>query len=179
VTPRSSSLRTRTHSRPPRDRPIEACVVLLPLYELLQRNIAFRAVFAAAVMSDADDTPGRAPLPHTLMSVASYLVSHATSLSSARASAYAALVLQILLAISEKRELLRVLREPSKADVVLCGQVRALFYTACAAVTLFVQRLPRLPAAPLKRPLLCALLDCCVLCLRHNIHKQLDVGLYL
>jgi len=36
-----------------------------------------------------------------------------------------------------------------------------------------------LPPVPSPRPLICAVLDCCILWLRHNLHKRLETSLYL
>ncbi|KAI9444858.1 hypothetical protein H4582DRAFT_1911724 [Lactarius indigo] len=36
-----------------------------------------------------------------------------------------------------------------------------------------------LPFTPSPRPLICAVLDCCILWLRHNLHKRLETSLYL
>jgi len=41
------------------------------------------------------------------------------------------------------------------------------------------QRLPLLPSPGSSRAPICALLDCCVLWLRHNLHKRLEVYSYL
>ncbi|KIJ38425.1 hypothetical protein M422DRAFT_176436, partial [Sphaerobolus stellatus SS14] len=40
-------------------------------------------------------------------------------------------------------------------------------------------RPPHLPHVSKQRPLICALLDCCVLWLRHNLHKRFEVHSYL
>lgn len=43
----------------------------------------------------------------------------------------------------------------------------------------FLQRVPYLPLVSKSRPPVCAILDCCVLWLRHNLHKRLEVYSYL
>ena len=42
-----------------------------------------------------------------------------------------------------------------------------------------LKRLPILPFVPSPRPLICAVLDSCILWLRHNLHKRLETSLYL
>ncbi|KAA1467980.1 DUF1741-domain-containing protein [Dentipellis sp. KUC8613] len=111
---------------------------------------------------DAASKTHPTPLPYSLISLSSYLLTHATSLASLRAVAYANFALHILLAFVEKDELMKVVCQPSSLDIRLCRQ-----------------RLPTLPIPKLPRPPLCALLDCCVLWLRHNLHKRLEVSLYL
>ncbi|KAH9081708.1 hypothetical protein EDB83DRAFT_2334344 [Lactarius deliciosus] len=118
-----------------KNQPIEACIILLPIFE-----------------------PSRPPLPHTIVSLSSYLLTHATSTSS-RAIAYANVALNILLAMVETKEVIRVFCEPSPAPS------QALH--------------PMLPFTPSPRPLICAVLDCCILWLRHNLHKRLETSLYL
>ncbi len=109
-------------------RPIEACVILLPLYEFLHGSALFRRVFAAT-LATADEEKKTAsritPLPLTLLSLSSYLLSHASSSSSPRAIAYANLAMSTLLVIVESDEIMSSLRADSKEDVRLCRQVRS------------------------------------------------------
>ncbi|RDX51061.1 DUF1741-domain-containing protein [Lentinus brumalis] len=148
-----------------RNQPIEACVILLPLYEFLHGSALFRRVFAATLATAEEEkkTASRiTPLPLTLLSLSSYLLSHASSSSSPRAIAYANLAMSTLLVMAESDEIMSSLRADSKEDVRLCRQ-----------------RQPPLPLVPPPRPPIGALLDCCILWLRHNLHKKLEVACYL
>lgn len=144
-----------------KDQPIEACIILLPIFEFVLRNRKFPSIFVEGVNDAASDKNSRLPLPHTIVSLSSYLLTHATSTSS-RAVAYANIALNILLALVETKDIIRVFCEPSPHPVRLCRQ-----------------RLPMLPFTPPPRPLSCAVLDCCILWLRHNLHKRLETSLYL
>lgn len=109
------------------DRPIEACVILLPLYEFLHGSPMFRRVFAgtlAAAEEEKKTATRITPLPLTLLSLSSYLLSHASSSSSPRAIAYASLALNSLLVMTENNVTMDALRENSTEDVRLCRQVR-------------------------------------------------------
>ncbi|KAI0756821.1 hypothetical protein C8Q80DRAFT_1091494 [Daedaleopsis nitida] len=154
---------------PPRElfknSPIEACVILLPLFEFLHGSPTFRRVFAgtlAAAEEEKKTATRITPLPLTLLSLSSYLLSHASSSSSPRAIAYAGLALNSLLVMTENGDTMAALRENSTDDVRLCRQ-----------------RQPPLPQVQPPRPPICALLDCCILWLRHNLHKKLEVACYL
>ncbi|KAF7979433.1 hypothetical protein HWV62_42574 [Athelia sp. TMB] len=70
-----------------RDRPIEAVVVILPIFELFRLNSTFLVMLALSINQDDDQTSKRLPLPLTLISLASYLLTHASSVSSPRATA--------------------------------------------------------------------------------------------
>ncbi|KAH9968618.1 hypothetical protein BC827DRAFT_267140 [Russula dissimulans] len=144
--------------------PIEACIILLPILEFVQRNRAFPSIFVEGI-KDADaagNRSSRSPLPHTVLSLSSYLLTHATSTSSSRAIGYANVALHILLNSAESDVIIRAFCEPSPQPVRLCRQ-----------------RLPMLPFPSPPRPLICAVLDCCILWLRHNLHKRLEIYLYL
>ncbi|KAL6310173.1 hypothetical protein BKA93DRAFT_722531 [Sparassis latifolia] len=150
---------------PPRElfkqQPIEACVILLPVFEFLSANETFRRVLVETPETDSDKITSRiAPLPYTLLTLSSYLLTHASSTSSPRATAYANLALNTLLVMAESKEILSSFCM-NKADIRLCRQ-----------------RLPLLPLSPARAPV-CALLDCCVLWLRHNLHKRLEVYSYI
>ncbi|KAI0068085.1 DUF1741-domain-containing protein [Artomyces pyxidatus] len=149
-----------------KNQPIEACVVLLPIFEFLNRNATIVTYLAEGIRPNDSENPATnskpTPLPYTLISLSSYLMTHASSLSSARATSYANLTLHILLDFVEKEELLRALCEPRSHDIRLCRQ-----------------RPPLLPLVSPPRPPICAILDCCVLWLRHNLHKRLEVHMYL
>ncbi|KAI0361420.1 hypothetical protein OH77DRAFT_1392058 [Trametes cingulata] len=153
---------------PPRElfknQPIEACVILLPLFEFLHGSATFRRVFAATLtVQEEEKTSTRiASLPLTLLSLSSYLLSHASSSSSPRAIAYANLAMNTLLVVSESDEILAALCQDTQDEIRLCRQ-----------------RQPPLPPIQPPRPPLCALLDCCILWLRHNLHKKLESHCYL
>jgi len=89
-------------------------------------------------------------------------LTHATSTSSSRAIGYANVALHILLNSAESDVIIRAFCEPSPQPVRLCRQ-----------------RFPMLPFSSTPRPLICAVLDCCILWLRHNLHKRLEISLYL
>jgi len=143
-------------------RPIEACIILLPILEFSLRNRTFPSILVEGIKDAAGEKNSRTPLPHTFLSLSSYLLTHATSTSSSRAIGYANLALHILLTLVESDDVIREFCEPSPQAVRLCRQ-----------------RLPILPFAPSPRPLICAILDCCILWLRHNLHKRLETSLYL
>ncbi|KAF9270606.1 hypothetical protein L218DRAFT_914759 [Marasmius fiardii PR-910] len=149
---------------PPRElfknQPIEACVVLLPLYEFVYANTKFVDVMLETL---SDDKNSRVPpIPFTILTLSSYLLSHATSTSSARSLAYANLSLHCLLAFSESDTMMEALCQPSNHVIRLCRQ-----------------RLPHRPVPKPGRAPVCALLDCCILWLRHNLHKRLEVHGYI
>ncbi|KII94087.1 hypothetical protein PLICRDRAFT_50074 [Plicaturopsis crispa FD-325 SS-3] len=153
---------------PPRElfknQPIEATVVLLPIFEILYANATFGSVLAEYVsaVTDGNDNPSRStPPPFTFLTLSSYILTHASSLSSPRAIAYASLSLNILLALAENDELMDVFCKPAP-EIRLCRQ-----------------RLPLLPWTNSPRPPMCALLNCCVLWLRHNLHMRLEVYSYI
>jgi hypothetical protein len=132
------------------------------MHELLDVNPLFLDVLSDYLLPVyADDASNSGlPLPLTILTLSSYLLTHASSLSSARATAYAHLSLNILLALAQSEHFLKALSLPSH-DVRQCRQ-----------------RLPLLPVLPHRSPPLCVLLDCCVLWFRHNLHLRLEVQLY-
>ncbi|KAJ7751293.1 hypothetical protein DFH07DRAFT_745670 [Mycena maculata] len=152
--------RALTPVDPPRELPIEACVVLLPLFEFLRTNPTFPLILISpsdeGTKSSAISSPS-----HTILSLSSYLLTHASSTSSPRAIVYANLCLNTLLTLVQNDGVLISFSQPSDERIRLCRQ-----------------RLPVLPVPPARRPPLCALLDCCVLWLRHNLHKRLEVQSY-
>ncbi|PVG03294.1 hypothetical protein CPB86DRAFT_749524 [Serendipita vermifera] len=141
-----------------KDQPIEAAVVLLPLYELLQLNPVFPSVIAESLSQEAPSK--RPPMVFSFMSLASYLFSHASSVGTPRSLAYANLAMRVCLLVSKDESLVTKLARET-GIVRICRQ-----------------RLPKLPDPPASRPVLCSLFDCCVLWLRHNLHKKLEVASY-
>ncbi|KAI5116918.1 hypothetical protein M0805_003991 [Coniferiporia weirii] len=171
---------------PPRElfknQPIEAAVILLPVHDFIHLNTVFNAVFLEPLISSPSPGVGTdtaivgpadaqllPPLVHTLLSLASYLLTHASSPQSARAAAYAALCLVTLLHLAENDVAMSALAQPPQPGAG----------PGSAGIRLCRQRTPLLPAGPGSRPALCALLDCCVLWLRHNLHKRLETQSYI
>lgn len=108
------------------NRPIEACVVLLSIYEFMHTNTSFTRVLSDSLKqepSNTNKTRKLEPVPCTLISLSSYLVTHATSLSSARAIAYANLSLNILFTMVEADELIFMLCQTAIVPIRLCRQV--------------------------------------------------------
>jgi len=154
---------------PPRElfknQPIEAIVVLLPIFEFLHLNEMFRLVLLESIPAASDQmNPSNrlSPLPFTFLTLASYLLTHASSTSSPRAIAYANLSLNILLTFVESDDVMNIFCQSTRSNIHLCRQ-----------------RPPLLPITYSSRAPICALLDCCVLWLRHNLHKRLEVHSYL
>ncbi|KAJ7492450.1 hypothetical protein FB451DRAFT_1218339 [Mycena latifolia] len=149
---------------PPRElfknQPIEACVVLLPIFEFLRANPTFPLVLVSPPTDDTKSSAVSSP-PYTILSLCSYLLTHASSTSSPRAIVYANLGLNTLLTLAQNDGVLIAFSQPSDERIRLCRQ-----------------RLPVPPIPPSRRAPLCALLDCCVLWLRHNLHKRLEVQSY-
>ncbi|KAF9074812.1 hypothetical protein BDP27DRAFT_1380923 [Rhodocollybia butyracea] len=135
--------------------PIEACVSLLPIYEFLGANWRFRSILLEKSPSSNQS------LLFTSLSLSSYLLTHATSATSSRALAYANLSLNWLLLISQEDEIMGALVQPSSAVIHLCRQ-----------------KPPLLPPPSSNRLPICAILDCCVLWMKHNFHKRLEVHSY-
>ncbi|KAI0275011.1 hypothetical protein BC834DRAFT_850678 [Gloeopeniophorella convolvens] len=145
-----------------KNQPIEACLVLLPILELALQNRAFLSFIAQSIKDGSGDASSQRPLSHTIISLSSYLVTHATSTSSPRAMGYTNVSLHILLSFVETDEVIRAFCEPSPQPIRLCRQ-----------------RFPMLPLPPSPRPPICAILDSCILWLRHNLHKRLEAALYV
>ncbi|KAJ7293157.1 hypothetical protein C8J57DRAFT_1268248 [Mycena rebaudengoi] len=152
--------RALTPVDPPRElfknQPIEACVVMLPIFEFLRVNSTFPLVLVSPPDEITKSSAISSP-PHTILSLSSYVLTHASSTSSPRAIVYANLCLNTLLTLAQNDGPLIAFSQPSDERIRLCRQ-----------------RLPTLPIPPASRPPLCALLDCCVLWLRHNLHKRLE-----
>ncbi|KZT30822.1 hypothetical protein NEOLEDRAFT_1053272, partial [Neolentinus lepideus HHB14362 ss-1] len=147
-----------------KDQPIEAALALLPAYEFLHANQTFSSLLLEELHLAAEkSTAGSGkPLLVTLLTLSSYILSHATSSGSPRAAAYGNMALHVLRVVVENDSIFRVFYEPCKIDIRLCRQ-----------------RLPGLPVQTTPRPPICALLDCCLLWLRHNLHKKLQASSYI
>lgn len=115
------------------NRPIEACVILLPAFEFLHASTTFRKSFLETLAIADEKPPHRiTPFPHTILTLSSYLLTHATSLSSPRAIAYANLALNVILVMVEHSEIIYTLCQPSSMDIRLCRQVCERFGGNCA-----------------------------------------------
>ncbi|CAE6470466.1 unnamed protein product [Rhizoctonia solani] len=99
-----------------------------------------------------------------LISLASYILAHAGSTSdgAGREEAYAGLALDILEQCVADEDIMRASCSPpvvGDTTVWLCRQ-----------------RLPLLPLRTKPTPLICSIMDVCILYLRHNLSKRLDSG---
>jgi hypothetical protein len=104
-------------------RPIEAAVILPPIFEFLHGNPMFTAVFTEPLSADGKSGDRTRPLPLTLITLTSYMLTHATSSSSPRAVAYANLSLNILSVFVESSGIMDLFCESRTQDVRLCRQV--------------------------------------------------------
>lgn len=151
---------------PPREflktQPIEATVSLLPVFEFLFFNPLFAQVLVDMIPKPSDRKQSALvpPLAYNILSLSSYVLTHASSSASPRTLAYANLALNTLLVMSENARIMAVFCKPASSK---------------EAIRLCRQRLPLLPVPSPTRAPICALMDCCVLWLRHNLHKQLEV----
>lgn len=141
-----------------KDQPIEAAAALLPLYELFNLNPVFSSIVVESLSTETTST--RPPMICSFISLASYLFSHASSAGTTRCLAYANLTMRVFALMSQEESMVTKLARES-------GKVRI-----CR------QRLPRLPETPASRPILNAMLDACILWLRHNLHKKMEVSTY-
>ncbi|CAE6449404.1 unnamed protein product [Rhizoctonia solani] len=101
-----------------------------------------------------------------LVSLASYILAHAgsTSAGAGREEGYAGLVLDILEQCVADERVVRAMCSPPVADD--------------STVWLCRQRVPLLPLRTGPDPLICSILDACILYLRHNLSKKLDSRAY-
>ena len=109
-------------------RPGEAAVIMLPMHDFLHSNIAFNAILLEPLMSDippADAASNLPPLVYTFLSFSSYLLTHASSVQSPRATSYAYLSLVTLLHLAENDVAMSALLQPQqgKSGIRLCRQV--------------------------------------------------------
>jgi hypothetical protein len=103
--------------------------MLLPMYDLLHYNSVFRDIFKRSLASLVDSPAtvrSETPYSHALLSLSSYLLTHASSTSSSRALAYAHLALTTLLVVVEDDDIVSALCQPPPPgypEVRLCRQV--------------------------------------------------------
>ena len=159
-------------------RPIEASVVLLPIYEFLLPNPTFSSVLIEELsLPLPEDTVQSGPLPCTIISFASYLCTHASSTDSQRSIAYASLSLNVLLAFVESDLMMDILCRKNSPAIRLCRQVcNYLYICLYLRLNIIFKRLPALPQPLQEQPLACSILDCCVIWLRHNLQRRLEVN---
>ncbi|EJD51924.1 hypothetical protein AURDEDRAFT_82848 [Auricularia subglabra TFB-10046 SS5] len=140
--------------------PPAQAVVLFPLHEFMLQNEAFRAVLVADSLDES--TTAVAPCLHSVLSLSSYILTHGSS--SARGAAYAHLCLKLLATCASYTNILdAMVADPNgKKDIWLCRQ-----------------REPQLPLSSKPRPGLASLLDACLLWIRHNMLKRLEVASYI
>ena len=106
-------------------RPIEASVALLPLFDFLHLNTIFTRAFLDATLNVNEKAYSNRipPLPCTVLSLSSYILTHASSSSSRRAMSYANLTMDLLLVMSENARIMETFCEPSTQAIRLCRQV--------------------------------------------------------
>ncbi|BGP23834.1 hypothetical protein Rt10032_c05g2448 [Rhodotorula toruloides] len=152
----STSVKLRPEDAPFAAAPPEMVVVLLAFYELLNSN----KTFCSLVFGEREDG-APPPLPTVLISLTSYLVSHA-SVTTRRARLYSRLFIIILLILVEEGEgKLSVAREGGE-EIWVCRQ-----------------RQPTLPPRDPARAIpLSAMIDTVVIFLRHGLKRRLDVDTY-
>lgn len=97
-------------------------MVLLPVFEFLANNQTFAEVLVKPFTQE-DDSQDRV-LVLSLVTVASYILTHATSSASPRAAAYAHLSLNILLRLVQNPKISSAFCQPRSRPIRLCRQVR-------------------------------------------------------
>lgn len=114
-------------------RPVEAAVILLPIHDFIHLNPVFNAVLLEPLMlqqqEDASKSTSLPPLIYTLLSASSYILSHASSVASSRATAYANLCLATLLNLVENDVAMSSFLQPGLSVIRLCRQVSFSAYS--------------------------------------------------
>lgn len=112
-------------------RPLEAAVILLPIHDFLHLNTVFNAVLLEPLISDTQSSASSdlPPLILTLLTLSSYILTHASSVQNSRATAYASLCLVTLLHLAENDVAMSALLQVQKQGngVRLCRQVMRAF----------------------------------------------------
>ncbi|KAF5384911.1 hypothetical protein D9615_001292 [Tricholomella constricta] len=115
-----------TLSDPPRelfkDQPIEATVILLPIFEFLRANPIFASILLEYISPENVASERISPPPFTILTLTSYLLTHASSTFSPRSLSYANLALNILLAFVENKDVLAAFCEPAEVIIPRCRQ---------------------------------------------------------
>ncbi|KAF9056114.1 hypothetical protein BJ165DRAFT_477877 [Panaeolus papilionaceus] len=145
-----------------KDLPTHSTVILLTVYEFLKRNPLFISVVLEDLVSPIDKPLTSSPLLCNIICLASYICSHASSVSSPRSVAYANLSLNILLVLVERSLVMEFITQTASPSIHICRQ-----------------KLPSLPRSPPQQPIICSVLECCVLWLRHNLHRRLEIQPYM
>jgi hypothetical protein len=104
-------------------RPIEASVVLLPIHEFLGSNPLFTTVLLEDLVSPQGEGLQMTPLPSTIISFSSYLLTHASSTASPRSIAYASLSINVLLSLVENTMVMEFASQTNVPTIRLCRQV--------------------------------------------------------
>lgn len=151
-------------------------MVLLPVYEFLRANPLFTTVLLEDLVSP-EDAGQTNPFPCTLITFSSYLCTHASTVYTARSIAYANLALNMLLILVENGVVMEFMTQTRFPSIHICRQVGRFPFLSVGFLTCF-QKLPSLPLPQRHQPLINSILDCCVLWLRHNLHKRLEVNAY-
>jgi hypothetical protein len=116
---------------PPRE-----ALCLLPLREFVQFNPSFLILSAQPfvyTIASATDAPGvkrssTFTLPSTVLSLSSYILTHATSSAEPRAGAYAQVCLAIMLIWIRNPFVVKMMSmEKERTEARLCRQVRATY----------------------------------------------------
>lgn len=154
-------------------------MILLPVYEFLNSNPMYATILIEDMVSPLDST--QSPLFCTVVSLTSYLCTHALSTASQRSIAYAGLSLNMILAMVENTMIMEFISQTNVPSIQLCRQVCT--YLLPSSLILYLtasdQRPPSLPTTRrASQPPVCSILNCCVLWLRHNLHKRLEVQSY-
>lgn len=105
-------------------RPTREAVFLFPIFELLSANTLFPAMLVEDAFPVKDTTGHISPLLHTILTLSSYILTHATSTSSPRSLSYANLSLHILLALVENDGAMSAMSKPSAIVIPICRQVK-------------------------------------------------------
>lgn len=98
--------------------------MLLPVFEFLDSNPSFADVLVKPFTQEDDSQEHVLVL--SLVTVSSYMLTHATSSASPRAVAYAHLSLNILLRLVQNPKILSAFCQPRSRSIRLCRQVRSV-----------------------------------------------------
>lgn len=101
----------------------------MPIFEFLHSNERFHTILLEPLTTKTELSPTHiSPLPYSLLTLASYLLTHATSVHAPRAIGYAHLSLNILLVMAESKVIMEAFCNRGDADIRLCRQV-SFFHT--------------------------------------------------
>ncbi|GAA5882056.1 hypothetical protein JCM16303_005580 [Sporobolomyces ruberrimus] len=137
--------------------PLDRLAILVTLYEFWKVNKTFASLVFANLPGLEDQPP---TLPPTLISISSYIFSHAST--NRRSQVYSRLCLNLLMMLVEDGDG-KLTYEVEPDSVRLCRQRRPILSNQNVTD---------------KRPLVACLIDSVVLFLRFNLKKRLDVDSY-